>query len=210
MVGGEEEREIGWDGIKVRSCDRALHSVVGAARAGINLRQILPRDVLRFREGEVGSGKHPGTCNDYLGIVGSAFGAARKQGLITHNPAEAVERLRNESEASRRPFTLKEIQSLLRADEGDWHGAILLALYTGMRLNDAANLKWESIDLNGRWISYRASKTRTRHKIPMHDALRRWLKKQIRNISDSKTAIATASSVRFMRSRDSITKRRES
>src|SRR6476619_740552 len=37
-------------------------------RAGINLRQVLPRDVLRWRESEVASGKHPGTCNDYLGI----------------------------------------------------------------------------------------------------------------------------------------------
>ena len=84
-------------------------------RAGLNLRQILPRDVLRWRESEVKSGKHPGTCNDYLGIVSSAFGAARKQGLITHNPAEAVERLRNHEDASRRPFTVEEIQALLRA-----------------------------------------------------------------------------------------------
>jgi integrase len=151
-------------------------------RAGINLRQVLPRDVLRFRESEVASGKHPGTCNDYLGIVRSAFTAARKQGLITHNPAEAVERLSNDSEASRRPFTLEEIQSLLRAGDGDWYGAILLALYTGTRLHDAANLKWESVDLDGRWISYRASKTRQRIKVPMHDALHGWLKKQIRGI----------------------------
>jgi integrase len=153
-------------------------------RAGINLRQILPRDVLRFRESEVASGKHSSTCNDYLGIVRSAFSAARKQGLITHNPAEAVERLRNESEASRRPFTLDEIRALLRAsDGGDWYGAILVALYTGMRLHDAANLKWESIDLDGRWISYKASKTRTRIKVPMHDALYGWLKKRIRGIN---------------------------
>jgi integrase len=152
-------------------------------RAGFNLRQVLPRDVLRFRESEVASGKHSSTCNDYLGIVSSAFGAARKQGLITHNPAEAVERLSNESEASRRPFTLQEIQALLRVADGDWYGAILVAVYSGTRLHDAANLKWESIDLDGRWISYRASKTRKRIKIPMHDALYRWLKKRIRGIN---------------------------
>ena len=58
----------------------------------------------------------------------------------------------------------------------------MLALYTGMRLNDSANLKWESVDLDGRWISYRASKTRKRMKIPMHDALHGWLKKRIRGI----------------------------
>jgi Site-specific recombinase XerD len=151
-------------------------------RAGLNLRQVLPRDVLRWRESEVASGKHPGTCNDYLGIVRSAFSAARKQGLITHNPAEAVERLRTESESTRRPFTVEEIQALLRSSKGDWHGAILVALYTGTRLHDAANLRWESIDLDGHWISYKASKTRQRIKVPMHDALHGWLKKQIRGI----------------------------
>ena len=36
--------------------------------------------------------------------------------------------------------------------------------------------------LDGRWISYRASKTRKRITIPMHDALHGWLKKQIRGI----------------------------
>jgi integrase len=110
--------------------------------------------------------------------VRSAFSAARRQGLITHNPAEAVERLSNESEASRRPFTLEEIQALLRASDGDWYGAILVAIYSGTRLHDAANLRWESIDLDGRWISYRASKTRKRMKIPMHDALYGWLKNE--------------------------------
>jgi integrase len=93
-----------------------------------------------------------------------------------------VERLNNDSESTRRPFTVEEIQALLRSSEGDWHGAILVALYTGARLHDAANLRWESVDLDGRWISYKASKTRQRIKVPMHDALYRWLKKQIRGI----------------------------
>jgi integrase len=152
-------------------------------RAGLNLRQVLPRDVLRFREEEVQKGKHPGTCNDELGIVRSAFTAARKQGLLTHNPAEAVERLRNDSETSRRAFTLEEIRALLRAADGDWYGATLLALYTGMRLHDATSLRWEGVDMDGRWISFRASKTRKRVKVPMHDALHGWLKRQIRGIN---------------------------
>jgi len=53
----------------------------------------------------------------------------------------------------------------------------------GCGLHNAANLKWEAIDLDGRWISYKVSKTRQRIKVPMHDALYRWLKKQIRGIN---------------------------
>jgi integrase len=151
-------------------------------RARLNLRHIAPRDVLHFRESEVAAGKQPGTCNDYLGIVRSAFTAARKQGLITHNPAEAVERFTKDSEPTRQPFTLEQIQALLRAAEGDWYGAIMVALYTGTRLHDVANLRWDSVDLDKQWISYKASKTRRRVTVPMHPALRAWLKKQIRGI----------------------------
>ena len=181
-VKGKQDTRSRATALKYETAIEAFIESLGP-RASLNLRQVLPRDVLRWREGESASGKHPTTCNDYLGIVRSAFTAARKQGLITHNPAEAVEQLRNESETSRRPFTLGEIQALLGAAAGgDWYGATLLALYTGIRLHDAANLKWEAIDLDGRWISYRAAKTRKRITVPMHDALYGWLKKQIRGI----------------------------
>ena len=51
----------------------------------------------------------------------------------------------------------------------------MVALYTGARLSDLVNMRWESIDLQNKWITFRASKTRQRSKvpikIPMHEAL---------------------------------------
>src|SRR5262245_54934739 len=85
------------------------------ARAGINLRAVLPSDIRDARERERASGKSAATLNDYLGTLRGAFDEARRQGLIVHNPAEAVKRLKRDSEPARQPFTFQEVQSLLRA-----------------------------------------------------------------------------------------------
>jgi integrase len=141
------------------------------ARAKLNVNQIAPRDVHRFQQGEIEAGKHPSTCNDHVKIARMAFTSARKLGYITHNPADAVEALPVDSESPKQPFTLEQIKALLRHAEGDWKGVIMVTLYTGMRLKDVANLRWENVDLPNKWISFKAGKTRQRIKIPMHDAL---------------------------------------
>src|SRR6516162_535131 len=75
-------------------------------RAKLNVNQIAPRDVDRFRQGEVEAGKHPSTCNDHVKIVRMAFTSARRQGFITHNPAEAVDMLPEDSEPAKQPFII--------------------------------------------------------------------------------------------------------
>jgi integrase len=42
-------------------------------------------------------------------------------------------------------------------------------------MKDVANLRWESVDLQSKWISFKAGKTRQRIKIPMHDSLHDFL-----------------------------------
>jgi integrase len=57
----------------------------------------------------------------------------------------------------------------------DWRGAILFAFYTGARLQDVANLRWESIDLHKKLISYIPRKTRGRVFVPIHPELESYL-----------------------------------
>jgi integrase len=144
-------------------------------RAKLNVNQIAPRDVHRFRQGEVDAGKQPNTCNDHVKIIRMAFTLARRQGLITHNPAEAVEMLPVDSESVKQPFDLPQIKALLRNAHGDWRGSIMAALYTGMQLKDVANLRWENVDLPNKWLSFKAGKTRQRIRIPMHESLHDFL-----------------------------------
>jgi integrase len=140
-----------------------------------NVNQIAPRDIQRFRDAEHAAGKHPRTCNFAVKHLRIAFNVARRQGLITHNPADAVELLDVDPEATRQPFDLDQVKALLKASTGDWCGATMVAFYTGARLQDVTNLSWESVDLQNKWISFRAGKTRQRIKIPMHEALHDFL-----------------------------------
>jgi integrase len=144
-------------------------------RAKFNANQIAPRDVLRWRDAQIVEGKSPSTANDQVKIVRMAFTSARRQGYVTHNPAEAVDMLPEDRDTARQPFTVEQVKVILKAAEGDWRGAIMVALYTGARLQDVANMRWESVDLQNKWIAFRAGKNKQRLKLPMHEALHDFL-----------------------------------
>jgi integrase len=144
-------------------------------RANLNVNQIAPREFLRWRDAQLGDGKSPSTVNDQVKIVRMGFTSARRQGYITHNPAEAVEMLPKDAGPARQPFTIEQVQAILKAAQGEWRGVIMAALYTGARLQDVVNMRWESVDLQNKWIAFRAGKTKQRIRLPMHEALHEFL-----------------------------------
>jgi integrase len=144
-------------------------------RAKLNIDQIALRDVLRWRDALILDGRTASTANDQLAIIRMAFTRARKLGYVTQNHAEAVDTLPEDKDPARQPFSIEQVQAILRVADGDWKGAIMLALYTGARLQDVANMRWESVDLQNKWISFRVGKTKQRIKLPMHDALHDFL-----------------------------------
>jgi len=157
-------------------------------RAKLSIAAITPKDVSTFRDVQIASGKNPNSVRVALKHLRVPFNAARRQGIIITNPAEAVElptASRNEdgSEASRHIFTPEQIEALLSAaiarenskpvfDDGkDWQGAILFAYYTGARITDTANITWSSIDLPSKLLTFRPQKTKKEVKIPIHPEL---------------------------------------
>lgn len=146
-------------------------------KAKRNLSQVSPRDVQRFRDAELAAGKHPSTCNYAVKHLRIPFNVARRQGLIPHNPADAVEMIDNkEEQASKGTFDIEQLQGLLKAARNmDWRGAILFAFYTGARLQDVANMRWKSVDLQEQLISFRAGKTGENVTVPMHTELHGYL-----------------------------------
>jgi integrase len=134
------------------------------------------------------SGKNANTVRYIVKQLRIPFNAARRQGIITHNPAEAVElpspaKQNNDQELVRDAFTPEQLVTLLNAAvvrEGgqpvfksgdDWRGAILFAYFTGARLQDVANMQWNGISLSTKTITYRARKTNRRVTIPIHPTL---------------------------------------
>jgi integrase len=162
------------------------------ARAKLNIAAIRSKDIASFRDAQIVSGKHPNTVHYLVKQLRIPFNAARRQGIITHNPAESVElpgkaKTADGSEATRDVFTLKQIKALMEAavarehakpvfEAGEqWRGAILLAYFTGARLQDVANITWNAIDLPAKTITYRAKKTSRLITIPIHPALETYL-----------------------------------
>jgi integrase len=157
-------------------------------RAKLSIAAITPKDVSTFRDVQIASGKNPNSVRVTLKHLRVPFNAARRQGIIITNPAEAVElptATKNEdgSDAARHIFTPEQIVALLDAtvarengkpvfDDGkDWQGAILFAYYTGARIADTANITWSAIDLPTKMLTFRPQKTKKEVKIPIHPEL---------------------------------------
>ncbi len=146
------------------------------SRVNLGLAHIASKDILAYRNSIIGGGKSARTANLSVKVVSAAFNAALRQKHISSNPCTALEALNVDTE-EKGTFSPAQISRLLRAAEGDWRGAILLGYYTGARLGDVANMRWNAVDLDKRLIRFTPSKTKKPVTVPLHDDLRRELLK---------------------------------
>ncbi len=133
-------------------------------------------DIRGFRNHLQKGGRTAVTVNSAIKILRVPLNLARKQGYITHSPAEGIEPLTVEA-TKRGTFTSKQVASLIKAAEDHWKGMILGGYYTGARLRDLSNLKWESVDLQRQTITFVQGKTKRIVEIPLHPEFERWLKR---------------------------------
>lgn len=109
------------------------------------------------------------TLNLELARAKQMFKWAARAGLIPRNPLEAAARVATIS-ARETWLTAGQVDRLLEAAEGDafltsW---ILIAVGTGMRMNEILALRWDRIAANGVLIlGTRATKTRSRHVVAL-------------------------------------------
>jgi integrase len=146
------------------------------SRANLALSHITPKDVLAYRNSITKTGKAARTANLSVKVVSAAFNAAVRQHIIESNPATALESLPVKAE-EKGTFTPPQVAKLVRAADGDWRGAILLGYYTGARLSDVANMRWDAIDWRNKVIRFTPSKTKKPVTIPLHPDLERELLK---------------------------------
>ena len=153
-------------------------------RAKASIASISPGDLINFRDKLREEGRSAYTCNTVVKrVLNIPFEAARKLGFITVNPVTTVDSLRDRgAKLGREPFTSAELVRLLEVAEGDWRGAILLGVTTGLRLGDTTRLYWESVDLSAGFLRLETAKTGTTVVLPIHDDLTRWLSDRPRGI----------------------------
>lgn len=157
---------------------KAFNDWLGA-RADKPLESLMVADVRLFRENLKEAGRTAKTAQHYVRDIGSAFRTAVREGLLIHNPASGLDPLDTSDSTVRSPFTSAELfRLLLHAPSADWRGVILCGIFAGLRLGDAAKLKWSSVDLTEGTLRLIPSKTKRKRKeilVPLHADLRTFL-----------------------------------
>jgi integrase len=158
-------------------------------RRTATIRSLSPSEIERFRNHELESGKSASTCDFALKVISSVLNTAHRKGLTLTNPALAVDKLNGIVE-ERLPFTAEQVQELLKFADAEWTGMILFGYFAGIRLNDAANLLWENIDLESGTVTFLEQKTAGRKRkanpstsIVLHSDILAWLRDQPEGIA---------------------------
>ena len=140
------------------------------SRATKNLTSLTIADVQRFADYRSDKGLASKTVNVDVKIIRGALNAARRQCLITTNPAEAVE-LPEVDSMERGTFTPAEVKLLVDTAEGEWKLLILFAYFTGARLSDCCRMQWDDVDLGAETLTYTQIKTGAKVTAPLHPDL---------------------------------------
>jgi integrase len=114
----------------------------------------------------------PGTVNFDLKTLRMLFRSVRRDGYILENPAEFAKPVKRDQDQARRPFTVSEVQDILKLADPEWQSLIKFGLYTGQRLADLASLTWSNIDLEKNQIRFVARKTGKTVLLPIAGPLR--------------------------------------
>jgi len=122
-----------------------------------------------------GAGKNRKASNktvaNKIKTVTSLFASAVLEGLIDSNPAQALKKLDEDEVMQRQPFMLTEVDTLIKAAPNrDWRGLITIGAFTGLRLGDCLNLKWNNIHIKNAYIEVTPQKTKSKNrkvKIPI-------------------------------------------
>ena len=113
------------------------------------------------------------TANKYRGLLAMVWNRLKEDRHITaENPWEKIAR-REQHDEGRRELTIVELRRVCRAAQGDLRVLIAIGIYTGLRLADAATLRWGEVDLVRGTIRRVPSKSR-KHRlltIPIHSTL---------------------------------------
>ena len=131
--------------VHYRGCVAKLLDFLGE-RADSPLTEIAKADLLAYRN-HLSARLTPQTANNHLALLRMLFKSARRDGVVSLDPAEFVGSIRERRTSNKRPFSLAELQSVLAVADAEWRSLIIFGVYTGQRLSDLASLGWNNIDL---------------------------------------------------------------
>lgn len=135
--------------------------------AGANIRNISKQQANEFIE-EISKRKIKNTSiNQYITYFKTFFNWCIEKEYISISPFKHIKKLKNES-TKREYLTIEEIRAFSKVDKfHNTKNAFLFSCFTGLRLNDVINLKWNNI--RGKEIYKKIEKTGKYETIPINE-----------------------------------------
>ena len=133
--------------------------------------QITRRMALGWMKNLDDQGMAGSTYNTKLSLLKGIFEKLGPEAGVISNPFRGIP-YHEKNTMHRQPFTQEELTEILNHCDKLIRPVVLTAMCTAMRRGDCAMLKWESIDLEGCFISVKTSKTGELAEIPLFPLLR--------------------------------------
>jgi len=155
-----EESKIQWRSSHTKSVSSILNSSLKPTFKGKHVSEITKPDILKARNKMA---KRPGrgpsrlmsakSINNHMNILRMVMTEAADRYDFT-NPYRNIKPLRLQR-VHIEPFSLSEVETILRTVREDYRNYYLVRFYTGMRTGEIDGLKWEYVDFERREILVR-------------------------------------------------------
>ena len=86
---------------------------------------------------------------------------AKKHKIIQSNPFVDVDPIKRSKSKQKRPLTLEEISRFIDALDPFWRPLFTFMFFTGVRIGEAAGLKWKRVDFKNRMVQIHRNLVRT-------------------------------------------------
>ena len=144
---------------------------LGDTKANQSINTLSKEDIRNWRNTLIKSGIGGTTADQSTNLIKRALDHAVKEGKAIDNVAKGLNSIGEGAETKER-FSEQEIKDLYENADTEWKGMILFGLWYGMRINDAANLRWDNVKIqsgitqNGT-LTYIPAKTKKKKKNPV-------------------------------------------
>jgi len=146
-------------------------SYLGENKSNQSINTLSKDDIQNWKDHLLESGLGGTTVDWSVGLIKRALHNAEIDGIAVDNVAQGIRSIGEGAETKER-FSEKEVRDLYDKACEEWKGMILIGLWYGMRINDAANLKWENIKIQDAvpivgTLTYVPTKTKKLKKTPV-------------------------------------------
>lgn len=157
----------------------------------------ITREMVEARHREMTDSGKKGAANHVMRILRALFTYAMTtyksfdgERLLTENPVRRLSEVKAWNKLDRRQGVIKThelhawYQAVKKLQYQSSKDLLVFLLFTGLRRNEAANLKWADVDYDGKTIFVKDTKNRVPHMLPMTSQLRALLKSRPQGASD--------------------------